>query len=74
VPSRTHGEEVGAFVVRRKGAALDENDIRDFCRGKIAWHKIPRFIAFVDGFPMTASGKIQKFKLREEAASLWPQA
>ena len=73
VPSRTHGEEVGAFVIRRAGSTVDENDIRDFCRGKIAWHKIPRFIAFVDSFPMTASGKIQKFKLREDAAALWPQ-
>jgi fatty-acyl-CoA synthase len=74
VPSRTYGEEVGAFVVRRAGASIDENDVQDFCRGKIAWYKIPRHIAFVDGYPMTASGKIQKFKLREEAARLWPLA
>ena len=73
VPSRTHGEEVGAFVIRQAGATLTENDIQDFCRGKIAWHKIPRYISFVQAFPMTASGKIQKFKLREEAAALWPQ-
>jgi fatty-acyl-CoA synthase len=65
---------VGAFVVRRAGASIDENDVQDFCRGKIAWYKIPRHIAFVDGYPMTASGKIQKFKLREEAARLWPLA
>jgi len=74
VPSRTHGEEVGAFVILRAGAALGEADVMDFCRGKIAWHKIPRYVAFVTAFPMTASGKIQKYKLREDAAALWPGA
>ena len=49
-------------------------DVRAFCRGKIAWYKIPRYIAVVDGFPLTASGKIQKFKLREMAAERWPEA
>jgi fatty-acyl-CoA synthase len=71
-PSRTHGEEVAAFIILRPGAAMEAQDVQDFCRGRIAWHKIPRFIAFVSGFPLTASGKIQKFKLREEAAALWP--
>jgi fatty-acyl-CoA synthase len=74
VPSRTHGEEVAAFVILRSGAALAEADIQDFCRGRIAWHKIPRFVAFVAAFPLTASGKIQKYKLREQAAELWPAA
>jgi fatty-acyl-CoA synthase len=72
VPSRTHGEEVGAFVILQPGAALEPHDVEDFCRGRIAWHKIPRHVAFVTEFPLTASGKIQKFKLRELAASLWP--
>jgi fatty-acyl-CoA synthase len=74
VPSRTHGEEVGAFVILRQGAALGEGDIQDFCRGRIARHKIPRYIQFVTSYPMTASGKIQKYKLREDAAALWPDA
>jgi fatty-acyl-CoA synthase len=74
LPSRTHGEEVAAFVILRPGAALEAQDVQDFCRGKIAWHKIPRFVAFVPGFPLTASGKIQKYKLREDAAALWPDA
>ena len=74
VPSRTHGEEVGAFIVLQKGAALNEGDIQDFCRGRIARHKIPRYVQFVDSYPMTASGKIQKYKLREDAAALWPGA
>ena len=52
---------------------LGEGDIQDFCRGRIARHKIPRYIAFVTAYPMTASGKIQKFKLREDASSRWPQ-
>jgi len=74
VASRTHGEEVAAFVILRSGAALNETDIRDYCRGKIAWHKIPRYVAFVESFPLTASGKIQKYKLREDAVALWPGA
>jgi len=74
VPSRTHGEEVAAFVILRAGSALSEADVQDFCRGRIAWHKIPRYVAFVTAFPLTASGKIQKYKLREDAAALWPGA
>jgi len=71
VPSRVYGEEVGAFVVLREGFDLTPEDIRDFCRGKIARYKIPKYVAFVKSYPMTASGKIQKFKLREMAAELF---
>ncbi|MCK9241405.1 AMP-binding protein [Desulfocurvus sp.] len=74
VPSRRYGEEVGAFVVLKEGASLTPEDVQDHCRGKIAFHKIPRYVAFVDAYPMTASGKIQKYKLREMAAGLWPDA
>jgi fatty-acyl-CoA synthase len=74
VPSRTHGEEVGAFIITRPGSELDVDDIKAYCRGRIAWHKIPRFVAFVEAFPLTASGKIQKFRLREDAAARWPEA
>jgi fatty-acyl-CoA synthase len=74
VPSRHYGEEVAAFVILKPDAVLLETDLQDACRGRIARHKIPRYIAFVDGFPLTASGKIQKFKLREDAAARWPEA
>ena len=74
VPSRKYGEEVGAFIIVRPDVPVAPEDVRAFCRGKIAWYKIPRYIAVVDGFPLTASGKIQKFKLREMAAERWPEA
>ena len=67
-------EEVAAFIIRRSGATVLEGDIQDFCRGKIARHKIPKYMAFVDAFPLTASGKIQKYKLREDAAKRWPES
>jgi fatty-acyl-CoA synthase len=65
VASPKYGEEVGAFVIKKDGAAITEEDVRDFCRGKIANFKVPRYVYFVDTYPMTASGKIQKYKLRE---------
>jgi fatty-acyl-CoA synthase len=74
VPSRKYGEEVGAFIILKEGANLAPEDVRDFCRGKIAWHKIPKYVAFVQEYPMTASGKIQKYKLREMAAEMFPEA
>lgn len=74
VPSERLGEQVGAFIILKEGAKLTEEDIADYCRGKIAWYKTPKFIAFVDEYPMTASGKIMKFKLRDTAAEMWPDA
>ncbi len=74
VPSRKYGEEVGAFIIPKPGAGIGAEDVREFCRGKIAWHKVPRYIAFVEEYPMTASGKVQKYKLRETAAILFPEA
>ena len=65
VSSHKYGEEVGAFIKMRKGAELTEEDVIDFCRGKISHHKIPKYIFFVEDYPMTASGKIQKYKLRD---------
>jgi len=70
VASEKYGEEVGAFVILKDGASLDEQTVVDFCRGKIARHKIPKYIFFVEEFPMTGSGKIQKFKLREMSLTL----
>lgn len=74
VPSRKYGEEVGAFIVSKEGCSVKPEDVRDFCRGHIAWYKIPRYVAEIEAFPMTASGKIQKYKLREMAAQLFPEA
>ena len=74
VPSRKYGEEVGAFIIPRPGVELAPEDVRAFSRGKIAWYKVPRYVAIVSGFPLTASGKIQKYKLREMAAERWPEA
>ncbi|MDR2911126.1 MAG: AMP-binding protein [Bacteroidales bacterium] len=70
VPSPKYGEEVGAFIILKEGASLTEDIVRDFCRGKIARHKIPKYIFFVNEFPMTGSGKIQKYKLSEQSVEL----
>lgn len=72
VPSKKYGEEVGAFVVKKAGSDLTAEDIQDYCRGKISRYKIPGHIAFVDAYPMTASGKVQKYKLREMSVELFP--
>ncbi len=74
VPSRKFGEEVGAFVILKPDVQLEPEDVKEFCRGQIARYKIPKYIAFVDAYPMTASGKIQKYKLRELAAEMFPEA
>ncbi|QIA06249.1 AMP-binding protein [Draconibacterium halophilum] len=70
VPSKKYGEAVGAFIKLKKGETLSEEEIVDFCRGNIARFKIPKYIFFVDDFPMTASGKIQKYKLSEMSVDL----
>lgn len=72
VPSQKYGEEVGAFIIPRSGVEIEPTDAQDYCRGKIAWHKIPKYVHLVDSFPLTASGKVQKFRLREMAEELWP--
>jgi len=69
VPDRKYGEQVMAAIKLKDGASLTEEDVKSFCMGQIANYKIPYYIKFVDEFPMTASGKIQKFKLRELAIS-----
>ena len=65
IPSKRYGEEVGAFIILHEGAEMTDLDVREFCTGKIARYKIPRYIFFVKEFPMTGSGKIQKFKLKD---------
>lgn len=73
VPSKKYGEEVGAFIVLKDETDLEESDVKDFCRGKISRYKVPRYVTFVKSYPMTASGKIQKFKLSEMATVIWPE-
>jgi fatty-acyl-CoA synthase len=67
VPDDHYGEEILACVVPRPGASPSEDDIRDYCRGKIAHFKVPRYVKLVDEFPMTVTGKVQKYKLRDAA-------
>ncbi|MDQ6637216.1 MAG: AMP-binding protein [Candidatus Dormibacteraeota bacterium] len=67
VPSERYGEEVMAWIKPREGVQLSEEGLTDYCRGKIATFKIPRYWKLVEGFPMTVTGKIQKFKMRETA-------
>jgi fatty-acyl-CoA synthase len=67
VPSERYGEEVMAWIRAREGASVTGETLEQYCRGRIATYKIPRYWKFVDGFPMTVTGKIQKFKMRETA-------
>ena len=70
VPSKKYGEEVGAFIILYEGVKMLPEDVREFCRGKIARYKTPKYVFFVDEFPLTGSGKIQKFKLKELSLKL----
>ncbi|MBN2427605.1 MAG: AMP-binding protein [Deltaproteobacteria bacterium] len=67
VPDNKYGEQVMAAIKLHAGVKATAEEIREFCRGRIANHKIPIYVTFVDDYPMTASGKVQKFKLRERA-------
>ena len=67
VPSERYGEEIMACVILKDGAAISEEGLQETVRGSLARHKVPKYVKFVEGFPMTASGKIQKYKLREAA-------
>jgi fatty-acyl-CoA synthase len=67
VPSERYGEEVMAWVCLREGASASEDDLAAFCTGKIARYKIPRYWKFVDSFPLTVTGKVQKYRMREMA-------
>lgn len=70
IPSPKYGEQVGAFIKLKEGMSLAEEDVKEFCRGQIARFKIPKYIFFVTEYPMTASGKIQKYKLKEVGLQL----
>ena len=65
VPDDKYGEELCAWIQLRPGATADEAEIRDYCRERIAHYKVPRYVRFVDAFPMTVTGKIQKFVMRQ---------
>jgi fatty-acyl-CoA synthase len=67
VPDSRYGEEAAAFVIAREGATVDGEALKEFCRGRIAHYKVPRYVLVVDEFPMTVTGKVQKFKLRDVA-------
>jgi len=67
VPSEKYGEEVMAWIQLRENATATEEEIREFCRDKISYYKIPKYIKFTEEFPMTVTGKIQKFKMKEIA-------
>ena len=66
VPDSKYGEAVCACIRLRAGAGATEAEIRDYCRGRIAHYKVPRYVRFVEGFPLTVTGKIQKFRIREQ--------
>jgi fatty-acyl-CoA synthase len=70
VPSVKYGEEVMAYIQLKNNAQLTEEDVKKFCEGQIARYKIPRYVAFIDNYPITASGKIQKYKLRDMAVEM----
>ena len=70
VPDAKYGEELCACIILRPGLRASEEEIRAFCRGQIAHYKVPRYVMFVDAFPMTITGKIQKFVLREQMAEV----
>jgi fatty-acyl-CoA synthase len=65
VPDARYGEEICAWVVLREGAAIGEDEVRDFCRARAARQKVPRYVRFVDAFPLTVTGKVQKYRMRE---------
>lgn len=69
IPCKKFGEEIVAWVQLHPGDLVTEEELREYCKGQIAHYKIPKFIKFVDEFPMTISGKIQKFKMREISAA-----
>ncbi len=72
IPSRRYGEDVAAFILPREGRTIQAEDVRNFCRGRVAWHKIPRYVACLEDFPRNGSGKIMKSRLREMAEQLFP--
>ena len=69
VPDKRYGEEAYAAIVLNEGVDITEDEMRAYIVDHLARHKVPRYIEFVDGFPMNAAGKILKYKMREDAAA-----
>jgi fatty-acyl-CoA synthase len=67
VPDERYGEQLCAWIIRHDGATITEEEVREFCRGQIAHYKVPHYVIFVEEFPMTITGKIQKYKIREQS-------
>jgi fatty-acyl-CoA synthase len=67
VPDPKYGEEIMAWIKLKPGEQVTEDELKAFCNGQIAHYKIPRYIKFVDAFPMTVTGKIMKFQMREQS-------
>ena len=67
VPDKQYGEEIMACVILKEGEQMTEQELKDFVMSHMAKHKTPRYVDFVDAFPMNAAGKILKYKMREEA-------
>ena len=70
VPDEQYGEEIMACVILKEGETSSEEEIKDYVRSHMAKHKVPRYVAFVEQFPMNAAGKILKYKMRENAVEL----
>ena len=70
VPDKVYGEVVLAEIILNEGETATEEEVKEFCRARIAKEKVPEYVRFVDGFPMNEAGKIQKYKMREEAVEL----
>ena len=73
-PSKKYGEQPVAFIIPSDGETITKEQVDEFCKDRISWFKIPKYVHSLNEFPMTASQKIQKYKLRELAATLWPEA
>ena len=65
VPDAKYGEQLCAWIILKAGQVVSEADIKAFCQGQIAHYKVPHYIRFVDAFPMTITGKVQKFVMRD---------
>ena len=65
VPDAKYGEKLCAWIISKAGASIDEEGVREFCQGRISHYKVPRYIRFVENFPSTVTGKVQKFAMRD---------
>ena len=70
VPDKVYGEVVCAEIILQEGETATAEEVKEFCRARVAKEKVPEYVVFVDGFPMNEAGKIQKYKMREEAVDL----